>query len=226
MAVVALGLAAVAGVTLVADLNALRAADPRPPLILRTSQAADAVRLAPWRADYRRIYAAVLWDSGSTEAANQQLETALRYGPADARAWMQYELQLAALSPTDERVAFAAARVNELGPHEPELQRAQADLAAELWHQAGLAARQAWLPSLRYTLAKQHDDFLLASFRHADENNLCSAAAALKLEQWCGYARAARLACLAGELNPQQAHQCAEWGALPSSGGLAAGGAP
>lgn len=210
-----------AGATLVADLDARRAADLRQPLILRTSQAADSVRLAPWRADYRRIYAAGLWDGGSVEAAGLQLEMALRYGPADARAWMQYELQLAALDPTDPRVAFAAARVNELGPREPELQRAQADLAAGIWHQANLQARQTWLPSLHYVLATQHDDFLVASFRRGDENNLCSAAAELKLGQWCRYARGARVTCLAGPLDPQQARQCAGWGSLPDAGGQA-----
>ena len=223
----ALGLASVAGVTLVADLNAIRAADPRPPLMVRAGQAADAVRLAPWRADYRRIYAEVLAEGGSAMAAQQQLALALRYGPADARAWVQYELLLAAQAPDDPRVAQAATMVNALAPHEPELQRSQADLAAAVWHDAGLAARQAWLPSLRYILAGQHDDFLVESFRRGEESNLCSASADLGLAQWCRYAEAARMYCSRGELNAAQARQCTDWG-IPSTAlsGSSAGGLP
>jgi hypothetical protein len=184
---------------------------------VRSEQAAEAVRLAPWRADYRRDYAADLWDGGSTEVARQQLAVALRYAPADARLWLQYELQLATDAPQDPLLLQAIARVDQLAPAEPELQLAQADLAVQSWHRVGPPVRQAWLPSLRYVLAQDRDAFLVRSFRQGGESNLCLAAPELKLEQWCSYAAAARMFCSRGELNPAQAQQCLQWGILPGA---------
>jgi hypothetical protein len=207
----------------VADLNAARGSAREVCPALRAFWDAEAVRLAPWRADYRRDYASALWDGGNAEGARQQLAAALRDAPADGSMWMQYEFQLVQDAPDDPQLLYAIGRVDALGAHQPELQLAQADMAAQTWHWVSPAARQAWLPSLRFALARQHDDFLVRSFRRGAEGNLCSASAELGLAQWCRYAPAARMVCARGALNPEQVRLCGEWGALPLPG---AGGAP
>ncbi|HZR35120.1 MAG TPA: hypothetical protein VFA75_07070 [Nevskia sp.] len=140
---------------------------------------------------------------------------ALRYAPADAALWLQYEYQLTMETPQDPRLLQAIARVDALAAAEPELQLGQADLAVDNWHRVGRPVRQAWLPSLRYVLAQDRDAFLVRSFRRGGESNLCLAAPELKLEQWCSYAAAARLYCSRGQLNPAQAQQCRQWGIVP-----------
>jgi hypothetical protein len=207
----ALALAGAGAVSLAADLNASRAA--RPAAVPDLEASAEAVRLAPWRADYRRDHASRLWQAGNPGGSRQQLEAALRYAPADPALWMQYQFELAYSAPLDPMLPLAAGRVAALGPNEPELQLAQADLAVRTWHQVGEEMHRAWLPSLRYALAHDHDAFLLRSFRAAGESNLCSAAAALDLQQWCGNAMAARMVCARGELTPGQERQCHNWGA-------------
>jgi hypothetical protein len=210
-------------VSLVADLDAARAAAPGLNPGQRAQWAAEAVRLAPHRADYRRDYAAALWDGGEAEGAQQQLGAALRDAPADGALWIQYEFQLLQQSPDDPGLLYAISRVDELGAHQSELQLAQADLAAQSWHWASPQLRKAWLPSLRFVLAQDHDDFLVRSFRRGAEGNLCSAAGELGLAQWCRYATVARMVCARGELNPQQVQLCGQWGALPAP---EPGGAP
>lgn len=206
-----------------ADLDAARGAAPGLAPAQRAQWLAEAVRLAPRHSGYRRDYAAALWDAGNVEGALQQLGVALRDAPADGALWMQYEFQLLQTAPDDPALRYAISRVDELGPHQAELQLAQADLAVQTWHWASPAVRQAWLPSLRFVLEQDRDDFLVRSFRRGGEGNLCSAAGELGLAQWCRYALAARMVCARGQLNPEQVRLCDQWGALPSAG---AGGAP
>lgn len=220
----ALGLALGSAVTLVADLDALRGNRADLSAAQRAYFAGEAVRLAPWRADYRRDFAGNLWDDGDHEASVRQLAAALRYAPADPALWAQYEFELALSAPQDPRVPRAAERVAALGPNQPELQQAQANLAVQAWLKVGPEVRQIWLHSLRYALARDHDGFLLRSFRVGGETNLCSSAAALGIQQWCGYARQARMFCALGDLPPLQAQQCINWGAIRAP--AAAGGLP
>jgi hypothetical protein len=215
----ALGLAASGGVGLLADIDAARASAAGLDPAQRAQWLAEAVRLAPHHSGYRRDYAAALWDGGNADGALQQLGVALRDAPADGTLWMQYEFQLLRHAPDDPALRYAISRVDDLGPHQPELQLAQADLAAQSWHWVSPAVRQAWLPSLRFVLAQDRDDFLVRSFRRGEEGNLCSAAGELGLAQWCRYAMAARMVCARGELNPEQVRLCGQWGALPASGG-------
>jgi hypothetical protein len=208
---------------MMADFHAERAAAPGLAPAQRAQWLAEAVRLAPHRAGYRRDYAAALWDSGNAEGAGQQLGEALRDAPADGALWAQYEFQLLQQSPDDPALRYAISRVDELGPHQAELQLAQADLAAQSWHWVSPAVRQAWLPSLRFVLAQDRDDFLVRSFRRGDEGNLCSAASELGLAPWCRYAIAARMVCARGQLNAEQVRLCDQWGAVPLAG---SGGTP
>ena len=223
MVLVALALASAGAMSLVADLNASRA-DTSPAGAPDLEASAEAVRLAPWRADYRRDHASRLWQAGNPGGSRRQLEAALRYAPSDPALWMQYEFELAYTAPQDPMLPLAAARVAALGPNEPELKLAEADLAVRSWHRVGADLHQAWLPSLRYALAHDHDAFLLRSFRAAGETNLCSAAAALDLQQWCGYALAARMLCARGELTAVQERQCRSWGATAALPAPARGG--
>lgn len=216
LALATLMLAGVAAVNLAADLNASRAARGNPADL---EASAEAVRLAPWRADYRRDYASHLWQAGNPAGSRQQIEAALRQAPADPALWMQYEFELAYTAPQDPLLALAAARVAALGPNQPELKMAQADLAVRTWHQVGPELHKAWLPSLRYALARDHDKFLVRSFRAAGESNLCSEAAALDLQQWCGLAMGARMYCARGELNAGQERMCRSLGATAAPSG-------
>lgn len=175
------------------------------------------MELAAWRADYRRLYARLLWQEGDASAARSQFLAALRAAPADASLWLEYEFFLALSAPLDPALPLVTERAAALGPNQPELRLSQADFAVRNWVQAAPALRRAWLGSLRYALAKDQDNFLVRTFRSAGEGNLCAEQSALKLQAWCAQAGKARMACARDSLSPAQWQWCRSMNAVPSS---------
>lgn len=146
----------------------------------------NASALAPWDMHARADYAWSLFSDGDHATGMIQMTHALALGPADGSLWLDFEKLLLWQGVYGNRVGEIAHLVQYLAPSSPAIQREQTTLALTYWLRVSQSVREAWLPSLQYSLRAQRESVLREIQNSGRTQDIClTSAEDLHLMDWC-----------------------------------------
>jgi len=154
-----------------------------------------AVRLQPWRLNFRSDLAWAYGLRGDTQMMRNQYRSALRWNPANAYLWIEYAQALARARHIDQEYTLALKRGVTLSHAQP-MALLAARMGANHWSEGGLNDRTLWASSMTAALRSAPLDFLWHVVRARREGPLCGyVGKELGLTHWCTAVMGAREVC-------------------------------